>query len=59
MIPGGALLTTFAPLLVVVGAAIVLFIAAVWFVLHVVAHRIRRAIDRAKIEGEESVDRPG
>jgi len=57
-IPGGTLLTIFATLLVVVSAAIVLLLAAVWFGLHVVAPRIRRAIDRPETEEEQPVDRP-
>jgi hypothetical protein len=55
---GAALLGTIAALFVVFTAAIVLFLAAVWFGLHVVAPRIRRALDRAEIEEEQPGDRP-
>jgi hypothetical protein len=56
-VPGGILLGTIAALLVVFSVAIALFIAAVWFGLHVVAPRIRRAVDRAETEEEQSGDR--
>jgi hypothetical protein len=55
--PGGILLGTIAALLVVFSVAIALFIAAVWFGLHVVAPRIRRAVDRAETEEEQPGDR--
>jgi hypothetical protein len=55
--PGGTLLGRIAALLVVFSVAIALFIAAVWFGLHVVAPRIRRALDRAETEEEQSGDR--
>ena len=55
---GGKLLGTIATVLVVVSGAVALFLAAVWFGLHVVAPRIRRAIDRAETEEDQPVDRP-
>ena len=55
---GSTLLGTIATVLVVVSGAVVLFLAAVWFGLHVVAPRIRRAIDRAENEEEQPGDRP-
>jgi hypothetical protein len=55
--PGGNLLGTIAALLVVFSAAVALFLAAVWFGLHIVAPRIRRAVDRAETEEEQPGDR--
>jgi hypothetical protein len=55
---GAALLGTIAAMFVVITAAILLFLAAVWFGLHVVAPRIRRALDRADTEEEQPGDRP-
>ena len=49
---------TVATLLVVFAVAIVIFLAAVWFGLHVVAPRISRALDRAEVEDEQAGDRP-
>jgi hypothetical protein len=45
-------------LVVVFAGAVVVFLAAVWFGLHVVAPRVRRALDRAEIEEEQPGDRP-
>jgi membrane protein implicated in regulation of membrane protease activity len=56
---GAAALVAIATLFVVFTAAIVLFLAAVWFGLYVVAPRIRRALDRTEIEDEDAGDRPG
>ena len=58
-VPGASLLIAAVTMLVFVGVAIVLSIVAVWFGLHVVAPRIRRALDRAETEEEQPVDRPG
>jgi hypothetical protein len=57
-VPGASLLIAFVTVLVLVGAAIVLSIVAVWFGLHVVAPRISRAVDRAETEEEQPGDRP-
>ena len=58
-IPGTGVLIAFTTMLVIVCAAVVLSIAAVWFGLHVVAPKIRRALDRAETEEEQPIDRPG
>jgi hypothetical protein len=58
-IQGAGLLIVAVTVLVMVGAAVVLSIAAVWFGMHVVAPRIRRALDRAETEEQQPVDRPG
>ena len=55
--PGGILLGTIAAVLVVFSVAVALLVAAVWFGLHVVAPRIRRAVDRAETEEEQPGDR--
>ena len=57
-ITGGILLAIFATLLIIVSAAIVLFLVAVWFGLHVVAPRIRRALDRTETEEDLPGDQP-
>ncbi len=51
-----AVLGTIATLFVVFAGAVVVFLAAVWFGLHVVAPRIRRALDRAETEEEHPGD---
>ena len=54
----GTLLTAIVALFVVLTGAIVIFLAAVWFGLFVLAPRIGRALDRAEADDEEPVDRP-
>ena len=58
-VPGASLLIVAATSFAIVCAAIVLSIVAVWFGMHVVAPRIRRALDRAETEEGQPVDRPG
>jgi flagellar biogenesis protein FliO len=41
----------------VLTAAIAIFIAAVWLGMHVIAPRLRRALDRAETEDEQDRDR--
>jgi F0F1-type ATP synthase membrane subunit b/b' len=53
----GAFAGTIVTLFAVIIVAAVLFLAAVWFGLHVLAPRIGRAIDRAEAEDEGAGDR--
>ena len=52
------LLIVVAYLFIGLSGTIIIFLAAVWFGLFVVAPRIRRALDRADQEDEEAGDRP-
>jgi hypothetical protein len=53
-----ALPGTIATLFAAFAAVVVVFLAAVWFGLHVVAPKIKRALDRAETEEEQPGDRP-
>jgi uncharacterized SAM-binding protein YcdF (DUF218 family) len=53
---GSVLLSMLAVLFIVVPAAIVLFLVAVWFGLFVMAPRIGRALDRAAADDEGTRD---
>jgi hypothetical protein len=46
------------PALAVLAAALVIFVAAVWFGRAMLAPRIGRALDRAEANEEEPGDRP-
>ena len=53
---GSVLLSMLAVLFIVVPAAIVLFLVAVWFGLFMMAPRIGRALDRAAADDEGTRD---
>ena len=56
-VPGAIVLGVVAALLLVLAAAIAIFIGAVWLGMHIIAPRLRRAVDRAETEDDLDRDR--
>ena len=52
-----ALLGVISAVVLVLAAAIGIFLAAVWLGMHVIAPRLRRALDRPEIEDDHDGDR--
>jgi len=54
---GAGLIGVISAVVLVLAAAIGIFVAAVWLGMHVIAPRLRQALDRAEIEDEHDGDR--
>jgi hypothetical protein len=54
---GAGLIGVLSAVVLMLAAAIGVFVAAVWLGMHVIAPRLRRALDRAETEDEHDGDR--